>query len=66
MAADPLTDELKDLKKLEKGQILRRYFFLTFFKFKKKTSVLRKKDIFGGKKVVKIYMAPLEVKQNLL
>ena len=59
MAADPLTDELKDLKKLEKGQILRRYFFLTFFKFKKKTSVLRKK-------VVKIYMAPLEVKQNLL
>ena len=65
MAADPLTDELKDLKKLEKGQISRIHFFLTFFKFKKKRSVLRKKDICGGKKVVKIYMA-LEVKQNLL
>ena len=41
MAADPLTDDLKDFKKLEKGQISRRHFFLTFFKFKKKRSVLR-------------------------
>ena len=65
MAADPLTDDLKDFKKLEKGQISRRHFFLTFLNSRKKGACYGKKDIFGGKKVVKIYMA-LEVKQNLL